>query len=183
MYGLVNQAISDMVTERHGPEIWERIRERAGAPPIPFDAMKSYPDALTYALVGAASDVLDTPAEQLLVAFGHYWVLETARRHYGHLLDLAGGTLREFLGNLDDMHGRVAITFERLQPPAFAVEELDGGDLLVHYRSDRAGLAPFVHGLLLGLADRFGTPIAVEHLESRGGDATHELFIVRPARG
>jgi len=179
MYGLVNQAISDMVTEAHGKPVWDRIRELAGAPALPFEAMESYPDELTYGLVGAASTVLETPAEDLLVAFGHFWVLQTATRHYGHLLDLGGSTLFEFLRNLDELHSRVALTFERLRPPSFEVEQLEDGALSVHYRSHRPGLAPFVRGLLLGLAERFDTVVDVEHLESQPGAGAHEVFLVR----
>jgi hypothetical protein len=78
MYGMVNQAIEAMVTERFGDNAWERVRDRAGVADPVFVTMKQYPDATTYALVGAISEETGTEVPVLLHAFGRYWV-ETTR--------------------------------------------------------------------------------------------------------
>ena len=83
MYGLVNRAIEDLIVENHGTEVWGQICAKAGLPREPFISMDSYSDAVTYKLVGAVSEVLDIPAEQVLEAFGRYWTLYTAEKGYG----------------------------------------------------------------------------------------------------
>ncbi len=49
--------------------------------------MKPYPDDLTYKLVGAACEVLNASAEDVLKAFGEYWILFTAEKGYGEMLN------------------------------------------------------------------------------------------------
>jgi hypothetical protein len=179
MYGLVNKAIEDLVTTEHGSEVWDTIRREAEVDIEGFVGMTPYDDAITYRLVAAAGRVLGVPGPELLRAFGRYWIQFTARQGYGQLLDMAGRDLPSFLNQLDAMHGRVGMTYRELRPPGFRCEELDGGDLLLHYWSDRPGLAPMVIGLLEGLGDRFETPL-VATLEARREDgADHDVFRIR----
>ena len=96
MYGLVNRAIEGMVRSGHGEAVWNRIRARAGVEVQAFVSNEPYPDEVTYRLVAAASEVLDTRAEDILKAFGRYWVLETAVKAYGPLLRVGGRTLKDW---------------------------------------------------------------------------------------
>ena len=50
--------------------------------------------------------------------------------------------------------------------------------LHLHYYSHRAGLQPFVIGLLHGLAELFGTKASVTVVQSRDTGADHEEFLV-----
>ena len=65
MYGMVNQAVKGFVEENHGQEMWKNIHTKAGAPES-FAAMSPYEDSITYNLVGAASELLNVPAEIIL---------------------------------------------------------------------------------------------------------------------
>src|SRR5690606_38474032 len=78
-----------------------------------------------------------------------------------------GSTLREFLGNLDNMHTRVGLSFPRLRPPSFVVRDSGAEAIEVEYHSTREGLAPMVLGLLKGLARSFGYIVAVAHIHGR----------------
>src|SRR5580700_10485269 len=109
MYGLVNQAIEDLVRSNHGDAVWTSVRERAGLDDGSFLSMSEYPDATTYSLVGAASEVLQLPPDAILEAFGEYWVLYTSKKGYGEMLEMAGTTLSEFLMNLDQLHTRLGV--------------------------------------------------------------------------
>ena len=80
MYGMVNRAIEEMVVKNHGEKIWEDIKQKAGVDVEVFVSSEGYSDDVTYGLVGAASEVLQIPAEQILEAFGVYWVMETAQQ-------------------------------------------------------------------------------------------------------
>lgn len=178
MYGLVNRAVEDLVSERFGLQAWQRIKQRAGLDIELFISMDAYPDDVTYRLVAAASEELGLSAEQLLEAFGEYWILYTAEQGYGELLRMGGDTLLEFLQNLHDLHTHVALGFPQLQPPSFWLTDAGEGSVRLHYQSQRAGLAPMVVGLLKGLGRRFDTPVSVEHACRREDGAAHDEFLV-----
>lgn len=177
MYGLVNKAIEDLALAVGGEETWLRIKEEAGVDVVAFISMDGYPDEVTYALVGAASKVLQRPAEDILRAFGRHWVLYTAKAGYGPLLNSAGSTLVEFLGNLDALHARVGLTMPNLRPPSFEIDELGADTFVVRYYSERAGLAPMVVGLLEGVGERFGHEVRVTHSVTKD-DADHDEFVL-----
>ena len=80
MYGMVNRAIEEMVTAGHGPLVWERIKERAGVDIEVFVSSEGYSDAITYGLIGAASEEHGISQDEVMEAFGEYWILETTKR-------------------------------------------------------------------------------------------------------
>lgn len=179
MYGLVNQALEEVVREQGGDAAWEEVRRRAAIEPDVFISNRAYADEMTYAIVGAASAVLRVPAEELLVTFGEHWVLRTAAQHYGPLLEAAGRDLRDFIRNLPNLHARVALVYPNLVPPRFRVLEETPTSMRVAYSSHRAGLAPFVVGLLRGLATRFAEPVDVEQVAARGAGREEDVFVLR----
>jgi hypothetical protein len=180
MYGLVNRAIQQMVTTHHGEEVWQRIKERADLQDLDFfSTYQAYPDDVTHRLVAAATEELGLTGDQIMQAFGEYWIAYTATEGYEQLLESTGDTLPEFLDHLDNLHARAALAFPELQPPSFRCEHSADASMQLEYRSKRRGLAPMVTGLLHGLGKRFRTPLAVDQVASRDrGDAT-DLFHVR----
>ena len=179
MYGMINGAIEGMVRMHHGDEAWARIRARAGIDVEVFMSTEAYPDETTYRLVGAASEVLGASTDDVLQAFGEYWITHTASEGYGGLLSATGATLPEFLVELPNFHARVAMIFPALQPPRFACSDVAEDSLRLHYWTKRRGLAPFVVGLVRGLGRRFGTEVEVRLVESRDAGADHDVFEVR----
>jgi hypothetical protein len=179
MYGLVNRAIEQMVCRDHGEAVWQAIRQEAGVEVEAFVSNASYPDDVTYRLVGAASKILQTPAEQILNGFGEYWVLHTALESYGPLMRAHGKTCKEFLLKLPAFHARVQLIFPELRPPEFECSDVTDDSLVLHYRTPRpAGLEPFVEGLLKGIGEMFGTPVTTKLLEDRSEGADHSVFHV-----
>jgi hypothetical protein len=139
--------------------------------------MQSYPDALTYELVGCASAELGVPQDEFLRVLGKYWVSFTQAQGYGHLFEVAGPSLREFLFSLNELHVRVGRSFLNLRPPSFRFESTEGNSALrMHYLSERKGLCPFVVGLLEGLSQRFETELAVEEIACQRRGADHCEF-------
>ena len=165
MYGLVNQAVKGFVLDNHGAEMWGKIHTKAGAPES-FAAMSPYEDSITYNLVGAASELLNVPAEKILRGFGEYWVDKVATAHYEAIMNKSGQTFVDFVKNLDHMHQRIRVTFPNYNPPSFRVKELSPDRLQVDYYSDRAGLLPFVEGLFTGLGRYYKTIVRIEHVNS-----------------
>ena len=178
MYGLINKAIQDLVVSRFGEAKWNEIRRKAEVTDADFVSMEKYPDETTYRLVGAASEVLSTPAEQVLELFGEYWTVYSAEAGFGHMLEFAGNNLVDFLRNLDNMHTRVALTFPDLKPPSFKVSDIADGSLRLHYYSDRPGLAPLVVGMIKGLGKRFSTKVDIRLDRARADGHDHDEFVV-----
>jgi hypothetical protein len=179
MYGMVNKAVEEMVCSHYGEDTWAQVKQVAGVDVDVFISTDAYADELTYRLVAAAAEVLNLPAEQVLEAFGVHWVLHTAREGYGDLLTAGGTSLAEFLGNLPGFHARVALIYPNLKPPAFQISDVTATSLHLHYYSHRAGLQPFVIGLVQGLAAMFATEAQTTTLQTRELGADHDEFLVR----
>ncbi len=175
MYGMVQLGLEQMVRERHGADAWNEILDRAGQRGVVFVSNQPYPDATSYALVGATSEVLKEDAAVLLEDFGRYWVADFAPQHYQTLLDASGDDLATFLGNLNNLHVRVGLIFPGYEPPSFEVSDVTAGSLRLHYRSHREGLVPFVIGLLRGIGDRFGQTVEIDSVTPGEGHAVFDV--------
>lgn len=178
MYGMVNKAIEEMVCMHHGEDAWEQIKAKAGVEVDVFISNEGYPDEITYKLVGAASELLGAPAETILETFGEHWILHTARKGYGGLMEAGGKSLAEFLVNLPNFHSRVVLMFPKLQPPRFECSEVTESSLNLHYFTHRPGLSHFVVGLVKGLGKLFDTPVEVQQVQNKSDGADHDIFAV-----
>ena len=178
MYGMVNKSVESMVRANCGDAVWETIKERAGVTTISFISTEPYDDNITYKLVGAASDILGKPPEEILETFGDHWVNNTAMSSHPDLMALTGRSLPEFLSNLNNMHVRVRMVFPNLRPPRFEVTDVGPSSLRLHYYSHRDGLAHFAIGLVKGLGRLFSTPATVVQVEWRAKGADHDEFDV-----
>lgn len=165
MYGLVNAAVQELVTTRFGAHKWEEIKARAAIKTEGFAHMEAYPDESTYRLVAAASEVLGITQDEVMKAFGAFWIEFASGGAYGHLFQISNDSLQDFLFNLDNLHTRVGQSFPKLRPPSFRFDVIDDETLRMHYLSERPGLCPLVLGLLHGLAARFDTELEVEHTD------------------
>ena len=163
---------------QYGESVWEQIKAKAGVSVDVFMSNESYSDDITYNLVGAASEVLKVPAEQILIGFGEHWVLHTAQQGYGGLMNAAGKSLPEFMRNLPNFHSRVTMIFPKLQPPHFECTDITECSLKLHYHSHRKGLAPFVMGLMQGLGKKFSSPVTIRQTAVKGQEVDHDIFEV-----
>jgi hypothetical protein len=178
MYGIVNKAIRDLIVTDFGMDAWNAVKDRAGVDLEFFVSNEPYPDEISYRLVGAASEVLSMPTEDILVRFGEHWVIKTGAESYGSLLKSGGGSLREFLLNLPDFHARVALLYPQLQPPEFTCTDVTDDSLRLHYFTHRPGLTGFVFGLLRGLSKLYETPASIRLISSKAEGADHDIFDV-----
>jgi hypothetical protein len=179
MYGMINKALRDMLCQHYGQDAWRQVAENANVSVDHFLVSESYPDKMTYDLVGAATTVLNVPASEILEAFGEYWVLETAVEGYGALMDAGGESLEQFLNNLPSFHDRITLIFPNLSPPSFRCERVSDSSMRIHHFTHRPGLAPFVRGLLQGLGKRYRTEVIVDQVGSRESGSDHDIFDIR----
>jgi len=178
MYGIVNKAIQDLVTENFGADKWELIKEKSGVDVDFFLSNEPYDDDITYQLAGATSDIIGITVGQVLNAFGEWWILKTGQEKYGGLMKAGGNNLKEFLVNLPLFHNRIMLMYPKLTPPEFKVTDLTENSIHVHYHSKRDGLQEFVRGLLSGLGKMYQVETDIVLLQSRDDGNTHEIFKV-----
>ena len=180
MYGMINQAIRELVCHQAGEGAWIDICRETGIDPEGFEALSTYPDAITYKLVGAAARKLHTSQEDLLKSFGRHWILYTGEHGYGEVMRMFGKDFRSCLSNLNRMHGHMGAMMPQLKPPRFTVTDDSPDRITVHYYSEREGLGPMVVGLLEGLAEKYGERVKVAFLPKEGGlghDSFQVLFV------
>ena len=178
MYGIVNKAIESLVIESFGDEKWEKIKEASGVQVDFFISNEPYDDSITYSLAIAVANEMKLSVGDVLIAFGEYWILHTAKEKYGNMLEAGGNNLREFLINLPAFHNRIMLIYPKLTPPEFKVSDLKENSLHLHYISNRAGLKEFVVGLLQGLGKLYKTEVTLELIHDRDNGDHHEIFKV-----
>lgn len=178
MLGVINKGLEELIRRRYGNATWSRITRRAGVEVTTFTHHQSYPDALTYGLVEAASAELGVASRQLLHDFGVHWVAYTSRESYGELMALSGDTLPEFLANLDRLHALAAASMPDMHPPSFSVSEVTECSLRLRYQSERPGLSPMIEGIVAGLGPRFGLRVTCAQVKSRAAGGDHDEFLV-----
>lgn len=178
MYGIVNKAVKGLVIDNFGQEKWNQILLKSGVQDDMFLNNQSYPDKTTFDLAIAASEVLDLGLNEVLIAFGEYWVLETGQKAYGELMKAGGQNLKEFLENLPSFHSRVMLMYPNLTPPEFRIEKKHQSLFHVHYISTRDGLTYFMYGLLLGLSKMYNESISIEVLQLKSEGFKNDIFTV-----
>ncbi|MCK4412518.1 MAG: heme NO-binding domain-containing protein [Candidatus Eisenbacteria sp.] len=178
MKGVINKGIQELIEGRFGADAWAEIKSRAQCAEPFFAISEDYPDELTVALAGAASETLGIPVDTLLVEFGKFWVPNTGRDSYPTFYQLAGKTAREFLLNMNRVHEQVTRNAPSATPPVFTYEEVPDGTLCMHYHSQR-GLCPVLRGLILGVGELFEEPLEVVETACAREGAPHCVMEVR----
>jgi len=71
--------------------------------------------------------------EEVLIAFGEWWVIKTTSEKYTGLMQSGGNNLKEFLLNLPNFHNRVMLIYPKLTPPEFKVSDETENSIQLHY--------------------------------------------------
>lgn len=176
MYGLVNQAIQGLVVDNYGEAMWDKIRDRAKVKEQAFLSTVGYDDQITFDLAVAASAELGLPVQDVLIAFGKYWVKDIAHKRYGAMMSSGGGTLEDFLINLPNFHSRVMLVFPNITPPEFKTEKSGENAFHLHYYSTRKGLTYFMVGLIAGLSEWYGKKTDIKIVAEKDQGSDHDVF-------
>lgn len=161
MYGLVNLAIEEAILERYGQKFWDYIkqscRDSIGDTDGTFISRLMYDDEVTYRLIDAAERILRSEKYgNVSQLFGEKFYELVQDSGYEGILKLLGGSLKEFLDNLDSFHTHLGTTYSQMRPPSFKCSykynRADGSKikdiLILHYFSERIGLEGFVIGMV-----------------------------------
>jgi hypothetical protein len=164
------------VVDEHGEDAWDEILHLAGVEGA-YTSLGDYPDAELVALVGAACTLLDAPQEDVLRGFGRVALPALVARYPEFLA--AHTSTTSFLLTLDHtIHREVMKLYPQSRPPRFDFSLAGGGDLVMHYRSDRR-LCAFAEGMIQGAAAHFGETAEVRHERCMHDGADHCTLVAR----
>lgn len=169
MKGIVFNLLEQIVTREHGEDTWDDLLVAAGLDGS-YTSLGSYDDAELEKLVGAASEALDTPPDEIVRWFGRN-ALPLFAQSYPALFE-GHESGRTFVLTLNDIiHPEVRKLYPGAQVPEFDFDSTADGHLLMGYHSPRK-LCSFAEGLLEGTADHFDEGVAIEQLQcmKRGDD-------------
>jgi hypothetical protein len=164
MKGTIVKCLEELITTQFGKEKWEAILEGAGmSASTVIWPLSDIPDTQVLKLVEAACDNLDISPAEAADAFGDYWVNVYSQKMYP-LYYARSQTARDFLLDMDNVHGEMTRRMERARPPRFDYEWEDDRTLIIHYKSDR-GLLDFAVGLVKGVGRYYGENLRVSKSE------------------
>ena len=179
MFGWINDCTECLVISKFGEETWHQIKQTAGCEVADggFLRYKYYPDSDTVELVVAASQVLNISVDDVLYAFGDYFIEYVQDNGYSNVLECLGSNLRDWLSNLNSLHDHLQASYPKgfvapvfwseddVECPSVALASVAAGGgtvasinpnanaILVHYYSKRGSLlVPLVVGLIKKLA-------------------------------
>jgi len=155
MFGWINDCTESLVITKFGGDTWQKIKEKANCEIEDggFVRYKYYPDKDTVELVVAASEVLGISVDDVLFAFGDYFIDYVQENGYSNVLECLGSNLHDWLSNLNSLHDHLQASYPKgFVAPVFWSEddeESKSGAILVHYFSHRGSLlVPLVVGVI-----------------------------------
>ena len=175
MYGLINQAIQDLVIQNYGKETWSLIKSDAHVKVPFFQALVNYDDQVTYDLIKSTSLILEMPQKEVLEAFGYFWITFTAQKGYEGFLFSGSASLRDFIMHLNELHEKIEDLFPHYTAPGFRYEDIQEKSLTLIYESRRSDLEYMLLGLLKGLGTKFKENIEIEFFP-KNQDQLHAKF-------
>jgi hypothetical protein len=175
MKGIVFNLLEHVAVRTYGDEAWDDVLAAAGVDGA-YTSLGSYPDEHLFKLVGAASEALDTPPDEVIRWFGRS-ALPMLADAYPAFFAPHRNT-RDFLLTLNDIiHPEVRKLYPGADVPDFDMIATDDGNLTMVYRSERK-LCAFAVGLIEGAANHFDERVSVHQpLCMNRGDENCDLEI------
>lgn len=175
MHGLINRSIQCFVTDTYGTELWASVCAQAGLGARDFEALLHYPDSLTDAIIGSATDILRKERAAFLEDLGHFLVTHPEFFALRRLLRFGGESFVDFLHSLEELHERGKLALPDLDLPEFEVHEHGSNAFSLRYRWGDLGI--LVLGVLRAMADEYGALVLMEHY-APGAHAEHETITI-----
>jgi hypothetical protein len=169
MHGLINRAVQCFLRDTFGPDVWQAVARAAGFGADGFDTMALYPQAVTDALVDAATRYLDRPRDVLLEDLGTYLVSHKTVEPVRRLLRFGGADFMDFLLSVEDLQGRSRLAVPDIDVPLLTLQAAEADVFLISCHSQIAGAGHVMMGLLRAMADDYGALVLLDHLGSRDG--------------
>lgn len=181
MHGLVNRAIQSFVIKTYGQDRWQWVTEAAGLGGVEFEAMLTYDDALTEAVLKALCAELGREREEVLEDLGTYLVSDPEVEALRRLLRFGGDTYVDFLHSLDDLPDRARLAVSDLLLPPMELREAGPGRYSLTCGPELPGFGWVMMGILRTMADDYGALVMLEHDGIQGGDEVIAITLVESA--
>lgn len=169
MHGLINRSLQCFIRDTYSQDVWDRIAQAAHLDFDGFEAMLVYDDAVTFAVLDAATGRLGRSRDSILEDLGTYLVSHPNVEPLRRLLRFGGVTFVEFLHSLDDLQGRGRMAVPNLDLPALELQDHTPDRFTLHCRSPHPGAGHVIVGMLRAMADDYGALAMLDHLGGRDG--------------
>lgn len=185
MHGLINRSIQSYLRDTYGQPLWLRVAQDARLGFENFEAMLAYDDALTEAVLNAATAALDRPREALLEDLGTYLVSHPNLEPLRRLLRFGGVSFVDFLHSLDDLPERGRLAVPDLHLPQFALVSYAPNQFVLRCRAEPPGFGHVMVGVLRAMADDYGALAMLDYAGRLAGveSISIELLEARFAAG
>jgi hypothetical protein len=167
--GIIFNLLEQVVTDAYGADAWDELLAASGVDGV-YTSLGNYDDDELFALVGAASQKLDRPADDLVRWFGSTAIELLAERHPtffdGHR------STQPFLMTLNNViHAEVRKLYPDALVPTFDFVTTENGSFALGYHSPRQ-LCSLAEGFIEGAARHYGETVAIEQptCTKRGDD-------------
>ncbi len=162
MKGIVFNLLEEVVTLHHGDDLWDRILDQSGVDGV-YTSLGSYPDDDMHQLVNTTANLLEIPANDVILWFGRKSMPLLAER-YPHFFADHSST-RPFLVSLNSIiHPEVRKVHSGAIVPVFDFQDAEDGALLMGYQSERK-LCALAQGFSEGAADHYEEVLDFKHLK------------------
>ncbi|MEL6977177.1 MAG: heme NO-binding domain-containing protein [Pseudomonadota bacterium] len=168
MRGLVFTEFLDFVEGVAGYDVVDEMILRADpASGGAYTSTGNYPFTELAAMIGALSELLNTPAPELIHAYGKH-LFGRFSALYPAFFEGPQDTF-SFLESVESIvHVEVRKIYPDAQPPALKAERVGEAGMRLEYRSCRP-LGALCLGLIEGCAEHFGERLDVSHQPAEGG--------------
>lgn len=144
MKGTIHKSIEKLVVNKFGLEKWQDCLKSIGLDEDHvFMLNEDVDEKLTMELLGKMPAILGITFEQLVDAFGYYWVNEYIPKVYPSYLE-GYKTAKDLILNLDKIHVLVTEEIPNAHPPRFSYEWKDDNTLFLTYKSSRGLIDVFI---------------------------------------
>jgi hypothetical protein len=172
-------ALNRHVVAAHGASTWDALLEEAGTPGRLFMSLRDYPDADVLHLVATAARLLGVDAQDVLKGFGRSLVTDLMST-YGSLVSPTW-TAFDLLEHTEaTIHAVVRARTPTARPPVLTATRRGPELVSLVYASERR-LCSLAQGIVLGIGDRFGTPLEVHEPACMRRGSAHCQLEVLPA--
>lgn len=163
MHGMINRAVQCFVRDTYGQEKWIEAAQKADLGFDNFEAMLSYPDAVTLRMLSSCAQILNKPVETLLEDLGTYLVSHPNVEAIRRLLRFGGGSFVDFLFSLNELEGRARLALPDLEMPKLAISYLQDGTYCLKCAAQLPGAGYAMLGVMRAMADDYGALVFLEH--------------------
>ena len=178
MHGLINRSIQAFLCDTYGASAWQEIADEAGLGFDSFEALLSYENAQTEAVLQTASEFVANPRDGLLEDLGAYLVSHPNVQSLRRLLRFGGENYADFLHSLNELHDRALLAVSDLELPVLELRDHSPSRFTLLVTHEHPGFGHVLVGLLRAMADDYGALAFMEYQGRRDGVETVSIELL-----